>query len=97
MRKLLKPLALLLVVLGLFAFQDSYMIISYAEETNNIVNGKCGENVYWELNRNTGVLRIYGTGEMNDYRYKYDLLGKETVIETEAPWLEQGYTEEITK
>ena len=64
MRKLLKPLALLLVVLGLFAFQDSYMIISYAEETHNIVNGKCGENVYWELNRNTGVLRIYGTGEM---------------------------------
>ena len=97
MRKLLKPLALLLVVLGLFAFQDSYMIISYAEETNNIVSGKCGENVYWELDRNTGVLRIYGTGEMNDYRYKYDLLGKETVIETEAPWLEQGYTEEITK
>ena len=46
--------------------------------------------------RNTGVLRIYGTGEMNDYRYKYDLLGKETVIETEAPWLEQGYTEELS-
>lgn len=46
MRKLLKPLALLLVVLGLFAFQASYMIISYAEETNNIVSGKCGENVY---------------------------------------------------
>ncbi|MEE1012675.1 MAG: leucine-rich repeat domain-containing protein, partial [Acutalibacteraceae bacterium] len=28
---------------------------------------KCGENVYCELNKLTGFLRIYGSGEMDDY------------------------------
>ncbi len=36
---------------------------SIAESYDN----KCGDNAYWELDENTGVLTISGTGEMYDY------------------------------
>lgn len=31
------------------------------------ITGSCGSGVYWSLNTETGVLRIYGSGRMNDY------------------------------
>lgn len=34
---------------------------------NNIFGGKCGNNVTWELNTDTGVLTISGSGKMDDY------------------------------
>ena len=37
--------------------------------TSGIISqGQCGERLYWEL-YSTGVLRIYGTGRMDDYSY----------------------------
>ena len=33
-------------------------------------SGKCGENLTWSLNTETGVLNITGTGYMNDYEYE---------------------------
>ncbi len=47
---------------------------------------KCGRNVFWELNEETGVLTISGTGKMYDYKsdtspfYNNDLI-KEVKIE----------------
>ena len=32
-------------------------------------SGTCGDNVYWSLDTNTGVLNISGTGEMYDFVY----------------------------
>ena len=42
--------------------------------------GKCGENVSWTLNTNTGVLSITGQGEMEDY-----------ASSSEAPWGPYAY------
>lgn len=44
--------------------------------------GSCGKSANWKLDTETGVLNIYGLGEMNDYRPYYD-----------APWYE--YREQI--
>lgn len=45
-------------------------------------SGKCGENVYYTYNAETHTLTIYGTGEMESYRY-YEELGD---IDTNIPW-----------
>lgn len=41
------------------------------EETPDIpqqnIGGKCGDNVYWEYNKDTEILTITGNGEMSDY------------------------------
>ncbi len=34
--------------------------------------GKCGSDVFWELDDETGILTISGTGEMFDYDHYYD-------------------------
>ncbi len=47
------------------------------------VGGYCGSNVRWSLNTEEGVLRIYGTGSMNNY-------GKDS-----APW--NSYRDSISK
>ena len=38
-------------------------------------SGKCGDNLTWSLDTDTGVLTISGTGDMYDWSYDYD-----------APW-----------
>lgn len=55
--------------------------VSDAAETSNIVAGKCGENVYYELNKSTGTLRIYGKGKMSDYGKNID--------DYYAPWIKE--------
>lgn len=50
-------LLLIAVELDLSAYADEY-------------SGKCGDNVFYQLNPETGVLEISGTGEMN---YGYDV------------------------
>lgn len=41
------------------------------EETPDVpqqnMSGKCGENAYWEYNKDTKILTITGNGEMSDY------------------------------
>ena len=32
-------------------------------------SGKCGDNLYWSLDTETGVLNITGTGAMESYKY----------------------------
>ena len=44
-------------------------------------SGECGESLKWELESESGLLRIYGSGEMTDYvehKTKYD--------SDQAPW-----------
>ncbi len=56
----------------------------YAQWKDTTIRGECGENLKWSLNEDTGVLRISGSGEMNDYH---------TADGLEAPWY--GYAESI--
>lgn len=95
--KKLKRMFVFVLLFGLIFSELPNINIVNAAETNNIITGKCGESVYYELNRATGLLRIYGSGAMEDYCYKYDLEGQETVLENQAPWIEQGYSTDITK
>ncbi len=39
------------------------------KSSSNIVTGQCGDNAYYELNLDTGLLRITGLGDMWDYIY----------------------------
>lgn len=56
----------------------------YVAETNEIVSGKCGDNVYYEFNPSTETMRIYGEGAMYDYnRY------------IEHPWFREEYAADI--
>lgn len=47
-------------------------------------SGKCGDNLTWTFNKNTGVLTISGTGDMYDYEH----LGENR---TTSPWCQFGY------
>ncbi len=58
----------------------------YAAETNEIVSGKCGDNVYYEFNPSTETMRIYGEGAMDDFN-RYD----------EHPWYREEYAANIKK
>lgn len=60
-----------------------------AAGTAQIVSGTCGEEVNYELDLSTGVLRIYGSGPMEDY-----MAYTEGEI---APWIEKGYGSKIVK
>ena len=91
------PNRFLSVLLSAMLVANMFPTISYATETNqatinnesisnnqnsdNIINGTCGENLVWELNEITGILTISGTGEMYDYKY-YNSYGGYT----NAPW-----------
>lgn len=63
-------------------------IVVRAVDKESIISGECGENVYYELNTNTGVMRIYGTGPMEDYGVRNDALY--------SPWIKK-YCSIITK
>lgn len=56
------------------------------EAEQNIVSGKCGDNLTWTLNKSTGRLVISGSGNMKDFDNDY--------YYTSAPW--QNYHKEIT-
>ena len=60
-----RVISVLLVLVFVFAVIP---IESSAAESSIIETGKCGTNVYWELD-NTGLLHIFGTGDMTDYLY----------------------------
>ena len=49
------------------------------------IGGKCGDTLYWQLDPDTGVLRIFGTGAM--YNYSSDASNR-------APWFD--HRSEIT-
>ena len=38
----------------------------------DVISGKCGRNLTWTLNRETGVLTISGSGEMDDWNIEHD-------------------------
>ncbi len=63
-RKLIKSVAILSVISLVFSIV-SFLFIAGAETISS--QGKCGENVNFTLDETTGELRIYGTGEMDNY------------------------------
>lgn len=65
--QMLKKIILIISLCSFFLTMMSFNNVSAS--THNYVildSGKCGENLYWELN-NVGELRIYGYGKMCDY------------------------------
>lgn len=85
-QKTKKILVMILLFSLIINLSNGY--VSYGAETNNIIAGKCGDNVYYELNVTTGILRIYGSGAMADFNY-IDYSGC-------GPW-EKEYRSIITK
>ena len=49
--------------------EDGYPVLKNRPEIPQsvILSGECGDNVYYEFNRFTGHLRIYGNGKMDNY------------------------------
>lgn len=86
-RKRILFLGLLIsMVLGGTVFISSSVL---AAETEQVVSGTCGEKVNYELDLSTGVLCIYGSGPIDDYK---------TLTKGEiAPWMEEGYGAKIIK
>ena len=68
MKKLLTLLLSLVLIL-------SVIPMSALTANAETYSGKCGENLTWSLDTETGVLDITGTGDMNDYYY-----------DSKAPW-----------
>ncbi len=63
------------------SLSDFFAVKAEAEETTTY-SGTCGENLTWELDTDTGVLTISGTGAMTDYLYSAD----EASEGPKAPW-----------
>ena len=47
--------------------QSSINELANAQSSKNVLSGVCGENVHWNLNTDTGVLEIIGSGDMVDF------------------------------
>lgn len=66
MKKILKRFVTLLVcmvlIIGLLPIYNQTV-------KAEIYSGKCGDDVYWKLDTEMGVLTIYGNGKMDDYVY----------------------------
>ena len=58
---------------------DSGIFVPKASAADGVYGGTCGENVNWSFDDNTGVLRIFGSGDMSDYSYSY-------LSTFESPW-----------
>ncbi|MBQ2677766.1 MAG: leucine-rich repeat domain-containing protein [Firmicutes bacterium] len=71
--------SVILSVMMVFAFMPLLGEEAYADDQ---LSGKCGENVNWALNEDTGVLTISGYGPMYDYYYEVD---------KRAPWSDKNY------
>ncbi len=73
MRKRILSLLLIACLLGSllpqFAPTASAKESVFDDNGDNTVGGICGENVRWILNLETGILRIYGEGDMYDYAF----------------------------
>ena len=54
-------------------------------QPDEIISGRCGENVYYEFNPSTETMRIYGEGAMDDYN------------KTSSPWYKESYVSNIKK
>lgn len=61
-------------------------ITVYAQWQDTTIRGTCGTNLSWSLNEDTGILKISGTGEMDDYTSASNL---------GAPWYK--YADSVTK
>lgn len=48
-------------------FESLLSVKASAEENHIAPTGKCGDNVYWTFDKNTGLMVISGTGDMYDY------------------------------
>lgn len=73
----LKRTAAAIALVSVFAVVCLFLPCSSdSADATEETSGKCGDNVYWNLNVDTGELIISGTGKMTDY------------TETHAPWIE---------
>ncbi len=77
----------LLTLICFSAFIAVFTMSSKVFASDNTYSGKCGDNLTWELDEETGHLLIKGTGEMYDYDwdegspwYQYRYLVKDIVI-----------------
>lgn len=78
------------VTISAFAVKPGYQnseIVTFSytvAASDHIVGGTCGASVKWSLNRETGVLSIYGNGEMEYFDTEGGLFERKS----KAPWME---------
>lgn len=70
-KRLLAAIAALVLILSL-------VLPAFAAELRETVSGVCGEDLFWELDTESGVLNVFGTGAMTDYDDLFNM----------APWHE---------
>lgn len=56
--------------------------------TESATSGKCGDNLNWDFDKETGTLTISGTGKMYGYNYGYYHISGVGFYVTSAPWRE---------
>lgn len=78
-RYIKKVISMVMIVVMIWGLGLEPNIVVVKAET---YQGKCGPELYWDLDIDTGVLRITGTGSMYDY------------LHTNTPW--SKYTNSIT-
>lgn len=87
-RKIFKTVATSLVLALIFSI-SSFVFIAAAETLSS--SGECGKNVSYSFNEETGELRIFGTGDMDNYDSASPLEGF-----LWAPWFrERDYVKNV--
>ena len=80
MKKLLSLVLMITICFGLVSLNVSAAKVPTETETNDLYRGACGENVKWSLDTATGILKITGTGNMDNYTNS-----------ARAPWYNSKY------
>lgn len=73
-------LAVILLIVGILLWPDSDVETPTQNLLTNTVSGKCGLDVKWELDLDTGEMELSGAGKMYDYDYADGI--------TTTPWEE---------
>ncbi len=62
MKRLVSFLLVITMIIGAFACASEQL--AYAETDSNVIHGKCGDNIVWNINADTETLTISGKGKM---------------------------------
>lgn len=72
--------------------KNGFTITDITPVGGDLLSGTCGTSITWTLNTTSGILKLSGSGAMNDYEYVYDRGDKydDTEIYYTHPWDDYG-------
>lgn len=80
MRKIMKKIISLL--LSLTMLLSIVSVVDFSAYADTLTTGKCGKNVTYSFDAETGVLTISGEGDMENYNYENNPFYKKSNIKT---------------